>query len=143
MALLGILAALSFPAWRGLLDSGARRTGEARVMDVLEHARGEAVSSGRDVWVVLRHDGGGGADADRIVARDGANFVPLGGWDRLPRGITFRTGAAAVPDAVPARNPGDRGRSAGRKRYPRGGYVPSIRKHRLAEARCLQPLHPA
>lgn len=103
LGLLGVLAALSFPAWRSLLSSGARRTGESRIMDVVEHARSEAISSGREVWVVFRHNGAKGPDADRIMAREGAKVVPLGGWNRLPQGITFHTGSKAIPDALPQR----------------------------------------
>jgi prepilin-type N-terminal cleavage/methylation domain-containing protein len=106
LGLLGMLAALSYPAWRALLNSGARRTGEARLMETLEHARGEAISSGRDVWVVLRHDGGKGADADRIVAEVAGGAVPMGGWSKLPPGVTFHTGSNAIPDATPPREIG-------------------------------------
>lgn len=101
LGLLGVLAALSFPAWRSLLSSGARRTGESRIMDAVEHARSEAISSGREVWVVFRHNGSKGPDADRIMAREGGKIVPLSGWNRLPQGITFHTGSQAIPDARP------------------------------------------
>lgn len=103
LGLLAVLSALSFHAWRTLLNSGARRTGEARVMEALEHARSEAISSGRDVWLVLRHDGGKGADAGRIVARGNGGTVALNGWCGLPQGITFHTGSNAIPDAHPPR----------------------------------------
>lgn len=103
LGLLGMLAALSFPAWRPLLNSSARRTGESRIMDAVEHARSEAISSGREVWVVFRHNGAKGPDADRILAREGGKIVPLGGWNRLPQGITFHAGSKAIPDARPPR----------------------------------------
>ena len=71
-------------------------------MDAVEHARSEAISSGREVWVVFRHNGAAkGPDADRIMAREGGKIVPLGGWNRLPQGITFHTGSQAIPDARP------------------------------------------
>jgi hypothetical protein len=70
-------------------------------MDAVEHARSEAISSGREVWVVFRHYGAKGPDADRIMAREGGKIVPLSGWNRLPQGITFHTGSQAIPDARP------------------------------------------
>lgn len=103
LGLLGVLAALSFPAWRTLLDSGSRRTGEARIMEALDHARGEAISSGREVWLVLRHDGAKGRDAVRIVARGAGGTLPLGGWSQLPAGVSFHTGSNAITDARPPR----------------------------------------
>jgi len=72
-------------------------------MDLVGHARSEAISSGREVWVVFRHDAGKGRDADRIVARTGGKIIPLGAWEQLPPGITFHEGSKAVPDARPPR----------------------------------------
>jgi prepilin-type N-terminal cleavage/methylation domain-containing protein len=104
LAFLAILAALSFPAWRVLLDSGSRRTSEALVMDALEHARSEAISSGREVWLVLRHHGGNGRDALRILTRTSDGIAPMGGWSPLPPGIVFQTGSSAIPDAHPPKD---------------------------------------
>jgi len=130
LGLLGLLTALSFPAWRTFLDSGARRTGEALVMEALEHARGEAISSGREVWLVLRHDGEKTRDAFRIVARSGVETVSLGGWTPLPAGITFHTGSHAIPDARPPRgiletagNPPGGNESFGAMMFLRSGSI--------------------
>lgn len=101
LGLLGVLATLSFPAWKSLLYSGARRTGESRIMETVEHARSEAISSSREVWVVFRHAVGRARDAERILARDRGKISPLGGWESLPPGITFHEGSKAIPDAHP------------------------------------------
>jgi prepilin-type N-terminal cleavage/methylation domain-containing protein len=101
LGLLCMLATLSFPAFRSLLHSGSRRTAETRVMDSLEHARSEAIASGRNVWVVFRHAAAEGPDAGRLLAETKGSIVPLGAWQRLPAGITFRAGSGGIPDARP------------------------------------------
>jgi prepilin-type N-terminal cleavage/methylation domain-containing protein len=101
LALVGILAALSYPAWRVLLTSGARRVGEARVMEALEHSRSMAISSGKEVWLVMRHDEAKQRDAGRIMVRSGKEILPEGGWDQLPPGITFLEGSGAITDVPP------------------------------------------
>jgi prepilin-type N-terminal cleavage/methylation domain-containing protein len=130
LGLLGVLAALSFPAWRALLNSGSRRTAEARIMEAVEHARTEAISSGREIWVVFRHNASKGPDAERIMAREGGKIVPLGGWERLPRGIAFHLGSKAITDAHPPReiqeaalNSGSREDSLGAVMFLRTGTV--------------------
>jgi prepilin-type N-terminal cleavage/methylation domain-containing protein len=130
LGLLSVLAALSFPAWRSLLNSGARRTGESRIMESLEHARTEAISSGREIWVVFRHNDSKDPDAERIMARKGAAIIPLAGWERLPRGMTFHLGSKAIPDANPPReiqeaalNSGSREDSLGAVMFLRSGTV--------------------
>ena len=130
LGLIGALAVLSFPAWRTLMNSAARRTGEARIMESLEHARGEAISSGKEVWLLLRHDRGNGRDADRILARNGRDITPLGPWDHLPQGITFHEGSGGIPDAPPPRdilesavNPGHADGSFGAVMFLRSGSI--------------------
>lgn len=102
LCVIALLLGLAFPAGQALLRSASSRAATARVMDVLENARAEAVGSGREVWVVLRHDGRKGKDSSgdalRVVVREGRGASPLGPWSKLPSGAAFRTGSGAIPD---------------------------------------------
>jgi len=99
-------------------------------METLDHARREAISSGREVWVVLRHDPKKRLDAERIVIWKDGKFSPEGGWVQLPSGVAFELGSGAIPDASPppeileaAGKAPDEGTSFGGVMFLRSGTV--------------------
>lgn len=101
LGLVLLLVSLSFPAWNGLMRAGNRRAATSRVMDTLEHARSEAIASGREVWVLMRPAGKEGAASLRMVAGGRKGAVPLGPWTPLPAGTDFLGGRGAIPDEPP------------------------------------------
>ena len=102
MAVIAVLASLAIPAWGLLSGSGAQRRATAAVMEALEGARNEAITTKRDVWVLFcHHPRGDQPDAMRLLAKDGNSVSPLGSRIRLPSPITFRTGAGTLMDECP------------------------------------------
>lgn len=72
------------------------------VMESMERARSEAITTKRPVWVLFRHSPGSGGDDLRIMAKGESSILPLGPWIKLPQGITFRSGAGTLLDEKPA-----------------------------------------
>jgi prepilin-type N-terminal cleavage/methylation domain-containing protein len=101
LAMIAILSVLSIHAWQSLFGAGTRGSGVAMVMDALEHARSEAIGSGRDVWVVIRQGGSGSRASLRIVAGGRGETLPLGGWIMLPPGARFSGDAREIAEAMP------------------------------------------
>lgn len=96
------LASLAVPAWSALTRSQARKVGPGMVMESMERARSEAITTKRPVWVLFRHSPGSGSDDLRIMAKGESSVLPLGPWVKLPQGITFRSGAGTLLDEKPA-----------------------------------------
>ena len=99
LALIAILSTLSLPAWRSLISSSAAKVGASLVMDSLAAARAQAVSSGTEVWMVMRYGNRTDGDAIRLISRNTAGSTPIGGWSRLPSGVTF--GGENLADSIP------------------------------------------
>jgi len=120
LALIAILSALSLPAWRSLLSSSGAKAGTSLVMDSLASARSQAVSSGSEVWVVMRRGNKTDGGALRLISRNAAGATPLGGWSRLPSGVTF--GRENLADAIP---PAEicQAASPGESPLPQGGVM--------------------
>lgn len=133
MAVIAALASLAIPGWGLLSKTGAQRRATAAVMESLERARSEAITSKQEVWVLFRHHSNGDQpDAVRILAKEGGLISPLGTWIKLPSSITFRMGAGTLMDDSPPseilkaalpdfENPGDS--MFGAVMFRRGGGV--------------------
>lgn len=102
IAVIAALASLAVPAWSTLTGSHARKVGPSMVMESMERARSEAITTRRPVWVLFRHSPGNPGDALRIVAKGESSIIPLGPWIKLPQGITFHSGAGTLLDEKPA-----------------------------------------
>jgi type II secretory pathway pseudopilin PulG len=104
MAVIAALASLALPAWGVLSRSGAQRKATAVVMESLERARTEAITTKQEVWVLFRHHPRSDQpDSLRLLGKkDGSTSpLPLGPWIKLPPSITFRTGAGTLMDERP------------------------------------------
>ena len=102
VTVIAALASLALPAWGLLAKSGARRTATTTVMEALERARSQAITTKRDVWVLFSHEiADGGADAIRLLAKEAGLFLPLGPWIKLPPAISFREGSGTLMDERP------------------------------------------
>jgi hypothetical protein len=104
LGLIALLVTLSVPVWNGLIRTRSMRAAASATIDSLERARNEAISSKRDVWVILKHASPGGQDALRIMLRGEEGTQPLGPWVPLPGGSFFRPGEGSI---VEERPPGD------------------------------------
>lgn len=93
LSLIAVLAGLSIPTWGAMARARAPKAAASAVMDCLERARSEAVTTRRDVWVLFRH---GGGDAVRIVTRNGGTPAAQGSWSALPGGVVFNSGPGTL-----------------------------------------------
>jgi type II secretory pathway pseudopilin PulG len=89
LALVTALTTLAIPCWGMIARSRARTASVSIVMGTLERARQTALSTKNDVWVLLRHPGGGLPDSLRLLTKKGSLITPLDSWQSLPDGITF------------------------------------------------------
>lgn len=104
MTVIAALASLAIPAWGHLSRTGSQRKATAVVMDSLERARTEAITTKQEVWVLFRHHPHSDQpDALRILGKKegSASPFPLGSWIKLPPSIAFRTGAGTLMDELP------------------------------------------
>lgn len=102
VTVIAALATMTIPAWGLLSKSLARRNATALVMESLERARSEAITTKRDVWVIFCHyPRGDGRDALRLVANDGDKVSAMGPWSKLPPSISFREGNGTLMEERP------------------------------------------
>ena len=102
ITVMAALALLAVPGWSALTRSHARKAGPALVMEAMERARSEAITTKKPVWVLFRHSSGRTGDDMRIMAKGESSFLPLGSWMKLPQGITFRPESGTLLDEKPS-----------------------------------------
>lgn len=104
ITLIAALTSLAVPAWSALTRSHARKVGPGLVMESMERARSEAITTKQPVWVLFRHSLGNGGDDLRIMVKGEFSVFPLGPWIKLPQGITFHSVAGTLIDEKPAKD---------------------------------------
>jgi len=100
LSVIAVLAGLTIPTWGAITRSRAPKAAASTVMECLERARSEAITTRRGVWVLFRQ---GKGDAVRIVAGDGGSPVALGPWFPLPSVILFDQGQGNLLSEQPPR----------------------------------------
>ena len=101
VTVIAALASLAIPAWGLLSKTVARRNATAMVMESLERARSEAITTKQDIWIIFcHHPRGDGPDALRLVTKEGGSVSPraIGPWIKLPPSISFREGSGTLMD---------------------------------------------
>lgn len=104
MSLIVALTALVIPCWGVVIRSRSKQAAVSLVLESLEQARQTAITKKSDVWVIFQHPAGGACDSLRLLSRQGNSITPLGVWQRLPGGITFRSSSDSLMQQRP---PGD------------------------------------
>jgi prepilin-type N-terminal cleavage/methylation domain-containing protein len=101
ITIIAALVSLTIPAWSAVTRARAGKNAGSLVMESLERARSEAVTTRRTVWVLFRHAADHTGDGIRILAKGNGSVVPEGPWLKLPAGITFHAGAGTLLEEAP------------------------------------------
>lgn len=101
IALLGILAIVLLPSWKGLSRATSLRGTTTLLLSSFEEARLNAIQHHTETWVLFQHT----ADYDRyctLQRGEDEKMQLLTSWIRLPTGITFDTTSESIMTVPPS-----------------------------------------